>query len=98
MDIEIIKKERKPAKMGLSCPRNATHIDVAAVSIAQGKIVIEAGFSRYSTEDKWYIDYQFTNKLPDFCHGEGSRSCLKRAAKGELHEAIEAKPFDHVDD
>lgn len=89
MEITVNKKERKAAKMGLSCPRNATHIDVAAVTVTDGKRKIELGLSKYSTENDWYLDYQFDNGLPVFCHGEGSRSCMKRAAQGELLAALD---------
>lgn len=89
MDIDVVKKERKNSRMGLSNPHNSEYIDVVAVVVTKGSAKVEVGFSRYSTEDKWYIDYEFHNGLPVFCHGEGSRSCLKKFATGQLHDKIE---------
>jgi hypothetical protein len=58
---------------------------VAVVKV--GKITL--GFSRFDSENEWLCDYQFNGGLPVFCHGEGSRSCLKQAAKGELQIALD---------
>ena len=43
------------------------------------------GFSRFDNETNWCCDYHFgANMYPYFCHGEGSRSCSKQIATGEL--------------
>ena len=97
MDMDIkISKERKAPRMGLSTPRGAEYIDVASVVIIHnnGKAKLEMSFSRYSTENEWYLDFQMSNGLPDFAHGEGSRSCMKKVAKGPLKELIEAEDID----
>ena len=49
-------------------------------------------FSRYDTEDEWYCDAHFgAHGYPYFCHGEGSRSCRKQVATGDLKDALDAR-------
>lgn len=89
MEVIVKSVERKEPTLGLSTPRGATHLDVAHVDVKQGNTELQFGFSRYSTENQWYLDIQMTNGLPVFCHGEGSRSCSKQVAQGLLQEAID---------
>lgn len=93
MEIIIEHKTRKPVTTSFA-PRNAEHVDVASAKITQGKECLEMCFSKYSTESEWYCDATFRNGMPVFCHGEGSRSCMKRAAQNEIKEAIEAYPLE----
>jgi hypothetical protein len=49
-------------------------------------------FSRYDCESEWYCDAHFgAGGVPYFCHGEGSRCCLKKVATGRLRQALEAR-------
>ncbi|MFW6122044.1 MAG: hypothetical protein ACOC80_14270 [Petrotogales bacterium] len=93
MDIIVHKKIEKPVTNKFSSPNGADKVTVVWVSVHQGKTKIELGLSRYSTEADWYIDCQFTNRLPVFNHGEGDRCCLKQKAQNELLEAIENAPI-----
>lgn len=94
MDIKITKKERKEATLGLSIPRGAEYLEVAVAEIGR----ISLYFSRYSTEEDWYLDSQFNDGwMPVFHHGEGSRSCKKQIAQGELLEAITKADFTEVE-
>lgn len=44
-------------------------------------------FSRYDNEQRWLADAAFSAKgMPIFCHGAGSRCCMKQAA----NEKVEA--------
>lgn len=97
MEITVNKKERLPVTLTLSKPRGAEYIDDVSVTIREGSLKIEMGFSKYSTEDKWYCDDQFTNGLPVFSHGMGSRSCLKTYAQGDLLKAIESAEFTLIE-
>lgn len=93
MKIEITRKERKEIQSFISAPRGAKYIDVCTAVVSRGPIKSEFLLSRYNTEQEWYIDAQINNMLPLFCHGEGSRCCLKQAAQAELLKAIEAAPI-----
>lgn len=88
MNIKIISKKRKP-----SVHKKFDYIDVAVVSINDNKNNITLGFSKYDTETDWYLDYRFINKLPDFCHGEGSRCCKKQVAAEVIVSKINEKPY-----
>jgi len=94
MEITVDRKERLHINTGFSVPAGATHMDSAAVTITQGATKIEMGLTKYSTEAEWFVDWQFSGSLPVFNHGDGDRGCMKRSAKGELKEAIEAAPLD----
>jgi len=87
--IEVIKKERKEATIGLSAPRGAKFLDVADVKIGNTTLC----FSRYNTESEWLLDSQFKDGwMPIFHHGEGSRCCSKKAAQAELAEMLDETP------
>lgn len=93
MEITVKKKIEKPVLSGLSVPSQAKTIQVAWVEVTHGKTSIDLGLSRYSTETEWYLDCQFSNRIPVFNHGEGDRCCLKKMAQNELKDAIEAAEF-----
>ena len=92
--IQVTRKERLHVNMGLSVPAGATHMDSAAVVVERMTTKVEMGLTKYSTETEWFVDYQFVNGIPVFNHGEGDRGCMKRSAKDDLLEAIEAAPLD----
>ena len=47
--------------------------------------------SRYDTEKTWYADSAFGKGcMPIFCHGEGSRCCMKRPVNEDVHKALQA--------
>lgn len=96
MDITVTRKERKPAHLALSKPKTATYVDSAWVQIHNGKSKLEMGFTRYENEADWLLDSQFTNGLPVFNHGEGSRCCIKKKAQGALLDAIEKSDLTDI--
>lgn len=49
-------------------------------------------FSRFDDETQWYCDAHFgPTGFPHFCHGEGSRCCLKTTAIGRLKGALDER-------
>jgi hypothetical protein len=95
MDITVTRKERKPAHLALSKPKDATYVDSVWVQIG-GKTKLEMGFTRYENEEDWLLDSQFSNSLPVFNHGEGSRCCIKKKAQGALLDAIEKTELNDI--
>lgn len=93
MEITVESKQRKSCIHRTFIPRGAEYLDVVHAVVQVNKTRIWLQVSRYSTEKEWYLDCQFTNKLPDFNHGEGSRCCMKKVAQNDLLEAIEKAPF-----
>jgi len=81
------------------CKKKKTFYEYVAVLVLytiKGKrkpTRVEIMLSKYPQETKWYVDTKFTNSLPDFHHGEGSRSCMKAAAHSNLLSAIEAAEY-----
>jgi hypothetical protein len=60
---------------------------VARARLADGSLLI---FSKYDSEDKWFLDASFGPKgYPHFCDGLGSRCCLKTVATEKMAVMIE---------
>lgn len=65
---------------------------VAKVELNGGTIHV----SRFDEEKTWYADSAFTAKgIPLFCHGEGSRCCLKRPVNDDVHKALQDMKDNH---
>ena len=66
---------------------HATFVETVWVTTADGYYIYQ--FSRLDGEKQWFLDAKYRGMLPIFCHGKGSRSCLKSVAAADIHVAIE---------
>jgi hypothetical protein len=89
----ITKFEKRQKSSVLS--GNTSNLFFAEVEIGDNILT----FSQLENETEWYCDSRFgrKNMYPYFCHGEGSRSCLKQMAQGELKNELEKKKAEFIE-
>lgn len=94
MNIEVTKFEyHQKQGYGIGGPWRDKPIWIAIVQIDENSL----HFSRFDHETQWLCDAHFGKGcFPYFCHGEGSRCCIKKAATGELAALLDKMKAEYT--